>query len=248
MNEKTVKLKKDERIDDLHRSGYMIIQDPKRFCFGIDAVLLSGFAKANKDEVVLDMGTGTGVIPILMEAKTQCSQFVGIDIQPESVDMAKRSVKLNELEDSVFIQEADIKGLSNVFKNGSFDVVTCNPPYMNSGGGMVNEYSPKAIARHEILCNLEDVMIAASSMLRFAGRFYMVHRPGRLVDIFNLSRKHGLEAKTMRMVHPYADKEPNMVLLEFTKGGKPLLKVEPPLIVYLMNGEYTKELLDIYYN
>lgn len=248
MSEKTVKLKKGERIDDLHRCGYMIIQDPNRFCFGIDAVLLTGFAKVKADEVLLDMGTGTGVIPILLEAKTECEQFVGIDIQEESVDMAKRSVYMNGLEDRIFIQQADIKELGNIFKAGSFDVVTCNPPYMNSGGGMVSEYTPKAIARHEILCNLEDVMHSASQMLRFGGRFYMVHRPNRLVDIFNLSRRYNLEPKTMRIVHPYSEKEPNMVLLEFTKGGKPLLKVEPPLIVYLMNGEYTKEMVDIYYN
>ena len=248
MSEKTVKLKKGERIDDLHRCGYMIIQDPNRFCFGIDAVLLTGFAKVKADEVLLDMGTGTGVIPILLEAKTECEQFVGIDIQDESVDMAKRSVYMNGLEDRIFIQQADIKELGNIFKAGSFDVVTCNPPYMNSGGGMVSEYTPKAIARHEILCSLEDVMYSASQMLRFGGRFYMVHRPNRLVDIFTLSRKCNLEPKTMRIVHPYLEKEPNMVLLEFTKGGKPLLKVEPPLIVYLMNGEYTKEMMDIYYN
>lgn len=248
MKQINAKLKKGERLDDLHRSGYMIIQDPNKFCFGIDAVLLSGFAKVRINEMVLDMGTGTGVIPILLEAKTEGRKFVGIDIQEESVDMARRSVELNELGDRIFIQRVDIKKVTETYKCGSFDVVTCNPPYMNAGGGMVSEHSSFAIARHELLCNLEDVVCAASKMLRFGGRFYMVHRPNRLVDIFYLGRKHNLEPKVMRMVHPYAEKEPNMVLIEFAKGGKPLLKVEPPLIVYLNNSEYTKELLDIYYN
>lgn len=243
-----VNINPNERVDDLHRNGYLLIQDPERFCFGIDAVLLAGYAKMKQNEVALDMCTGTGVIPILMEAKTDGEQFVGVEIQEESAEMAQRSVKLNGLENNIFIQQGDIKELDKMFRLGSFDVVTCNPPYMPNGGGMLNEYTPKAIARHEILCSLEDVISMSDKMLRVGGRFYMVHRPTRLADIFALARQYHLEPKRMRLVHPYVEKEPTLVLLEFVKGGKPMLKVEPPLIIYLVNGEYTAEIRDIYYN
>lgn len=243
-----VKINKGERVDDLHRNGYLLIQDPEKFCFGIDAVLLAGYAKMRKNEIALDMCTGTGVIPILMEAKTDGEQFVGVEIQDESVEMAQRSVALNNLQDKIYIHQGDIKALDEFYKLGTFDVVTCNPPYMPSGGGIVNDYSPKAIARHEIMCTLEDVMCSADKMLRVGGRMYMVHRPARLPEIFNTAVKYHLEPKRMRFVHPYVEKEPTLVLMEFVKGGKPMLKVEPPLVIYLVNGEYTSEIRDIYYN
>lgn len=243
-----VNINKNERVDDLHRNGYMLIQDPERFCFGIDAVLLAGYAKMNKNEVALDMCTGTGVIPILMKGKTDGEQFVGVEIQQESAEMAQRSVLLNDLENNIFIQHGDIRELDKMFRAGSFDVVTCNPPYMPNGGGLLNDRTPKAVARHEILCTLEDVLSMADKMLRVGGRMYMVHRPARLVDIFVLSRQYHLEPKRMRLVHPYVEKEPTLVLVELIKGGKPMLKVEPPLIIYLINGEYTSEIRDIYYN
>ena len=243
-----VNINPHERVDDLHRNGYLLIQDPSKFCFGIDAVLLASFAVAKEGEQVMDMCTGTGVIPILMEAKTRGRFFTGIEIQPESVEMAQRSVLLNGLEDKILICECDIKELDKEFPLGSFDVVTCNPPYMQRGGGMVNEYSAKAVARHEILCTLEDVAIAADKMLRVGGRFYMVHRPSRLPEIFQRAVKHHLEPKRMRFVHTYIDKEPTLVLIEFIKGGRPMLKVEPPIIIYNADGEYTSEIKDIYYN
>jgi tRNA1Val (adenine37-N6)-methyltransferase len=243
-----VEIKPNERVDDLHRNGYMLIQDPERFCFGIDAVLLAGYAKMKQGEVALDMCTGTGVVPILMKGKTDGEQFVGIEIQPESAEMAQRSVKMNGLEGNIFIQQGDIKELDKLYRLGSFDVVTCNPPYMQSGGGLLNEYTPKAIARHELLCTLEDVISMADKMLRVGGRMYMVHRPTRLADIFSLARQYHLEPKRMRLVHPYVEKEPTLVLLELIKGGKPMLKVEPPLIIYMINGEHTPEINDIYYN
>ncbi len=244
----TVNINPNERVDDLHRNGYMLIQDPERFCFGVDAVLLAGFAKMKRGEVALDMCTGTGVIPILMEAKTEGDSFVGVEIQEESAEMAQRSIRLNHLEDRIFIRQGDIKDLDKMFKLGSFDVVTCNPPYMPNGGGLLNEYTPKAIARHEILCTLEDVLNMSDKMLRVGGRLYMVHRPSRLADIFTYARAYHLEPKKIRFVHPYVEKEPTLVLIEFIKGGKPMLKVEPPLIIYLINGEYTAEVRDIYYN
>lgn len=243
-----VNINPNERVDDLHRNGYLLIQDPERFCFGVDAVLLVGFAKMKQNEIALDMCTGTGVIPILMEAKTDGEQFVGVEIQEESAEMAQRSVLLNNLENKIFIQQGDIKELDKMYRLGSFDVVTCNPPYMPNGGGLLNEYTPKAVARHEILCTLDDVLSMAEKMLRVGGRMYMVHRPSRLADIFCLARQYHLEPKRMRFVHPYVEKEPTLVLVELIKGGKPMLKVEPPLIIYLINGEYTAEVRDIYYN
>lgn len=243
-----IDINEDERIDDLHRNGYVIIQDPKRFCFGVDAVLLSGFCKVKKGEKVIDLGTGTGIIPILLEAKSQGSQFVGIDIQDESVEMALRSVKINNLENKIEIYKADIKEIDSIYKPSSFDVVTSNPPYMNSGGGLVNNYAPKAIARHEIYCTLDDVAKSAGKLLKFGGRFYMIHRPHRLTDILVTLRNNKLEPKVIRFVYPYIDKEPTMVLIESIRGGKAMTKVLPPLIIYEKTGDYTKEVYDIYYN
>lgn len=242
----TIKLKEQERIDELHRNGYQIIQNPKGFCFGMDAVLLSGFARVRAGERVIDLGTGTGIIPILLEAKTEGAFFIGLEIQHDSADMAKRSAALNHLEHKVKIIEGDIKEASRLFGKSVFDVVTSNPPYMNENHGLVNENAPKAIARHEVLCTLEDIVREASFMLKPGGRFYMVHRPRRLIEIINVLSSFQLEVKRMKMVHPMADKEANMVLLEAVRGGKPLLKLEPPLIVYKEPGIYTKEIYDIY--
>lgn len=239
-------LKPNERIDDLQRNHYQIIQDPERFCFGMDAVLLSGFARAKEGDRVIDLGTGTGIIPILMEAKTDAESFVGLEIQPESADMAARSVLLNHLEKKIRIVTGDLKEAGSIFGAASFDVVTCNPPYITEHHGITNEKSPKAIARHEILCSLEDVIAQASKLLRPGGNFFMVHRPFRLVDIFVLLRQYHMEPKRMQLVYPFADKEPNMVLLEANRGGKVQLTVEKPLIVYQEPGKYTDEIYDIY--
>ena len=236
-----------ERVDDLHRNGYVIIQDPKRFCFGIDAVILSGFAEVKKGEKVMDLCTGTGIIPILLEAKTEGSHFTGLEIQEESVEMARRSVRLNGLEDKVTIDFGDVKNTEALYRASSFDVVTVNPPYMNEGGGLKNGYSPKTIARHEVLCSLEDVVDAAARLLVPQGRFYMVHRPHRLTDIMVTLRNHRLEPKRLRFVHSYADREPVMVLVEAVSNGKPMVKVMPPLIIYKEDGEYTGEIMKIYY-
>ena len=236
-----------ERVDDLHRNGYVIIQDPKRFCFGIDAVILSGFAEVKKGENVMDLCTGTGIIPILLEAKTEGSHFTGLEIQEESVEMARRSVRLNGLEDKVTIDFGDVKNTEALYRASSFDVVTVNPPYMNEGGGLKNGYSPKTIARHEVLCSLEDVVDAAARLLVHQGRLYMVHRPHRLTDIMVTLRNHRLEPKRLRFVHSYADREPVMLLVEAVSNGKPMVKVMPPLIIYKEDGEYTGEIMKIYY-
>ena len=239
-------LKPNERVDDLQRNHYKIIQDPERFCFGMDAVLLSGFAKAKEGDRVIDLGTGTGIIPILMEAKTKASDFTGLEIQPESADMAQRSVVLNHLESKIRIVTGDIKEASSLFGAATFDVVTSNPPYMTEHHGITNEKSPKAIARHELLCTLEDVISQAAKLLRPSGSFYMVHRPFRLVDIMVLMREYHLEPKRMKLVYPYIDKDPNMVLIEGLRGGRPRMTVEKPLIVYKEPGVYTDEIYEIY--
>lgn len=239
-------LKPNERIDDLQRNNYRIIQDPERFCFGMDAVLLSGFAKAKEGDHVIDLGTGTGIIPILMEAKTKASNLVGLEIQPESADMAQRSVELNHLEKKIRIVMGDIREASSIFGAATFDVVTSNPPYMTEHHGITNEKSPKAIARHELLCTLEDVICQAAKLLRPGGSFYMVHRPFRLVDIMVLMREYHLEPKRMKLVYPYIDKDPNMVLIEGLRGGRPRMTVEKPLIVYKEPGVYTDEIYEIY--
>lgn len=237
----------NERLDELHRKGYKIIQDPNRFCFGMDAVLLSAFANVRKNEKVLDIGTGTGIIPILMEARYGGESYVGIEIQEDVADMASRSVKYNNLEEKIIIDNADVKDALELYGSSHFDVITTNPPYMTVDKGLINPSDTKAISRHELSVKLEDIVSISSKILKNKGRFYMIHRPARLVEIMNVMRKYNLEIKRIRMVHPYIDKEANMVLIEAMHDGKPFLKVENPLIVYEKSGEYTKEVMDIYY-
>ena len=236
----------DERIDDLQRNGYRIIQKKKGFCFGMDAVLLSGFAQVKEGEVAVDLGTGTGIIPILLEAKTNGKHFTGLEIQEEVAEMAGRSVRLNQLEDRVDIVRGDIKEASRLFGKASFDVVTSNPPYMNDNHGLKNPDLPKAIARHEVFCTLDDVCREASLLLKSGGRFYMVHRPHRLVEIITALKTYKLEPKRMKLVHPFVDKEANMVLIEAVRGGRSMMKVEAPIIVYREPGVYTREIYDVY--
>ena len=235
-----------ERIDELQRNGYRIIQNPEKFCFGMDAVLLSGFARVRKGEKVLDMGTGTGIIPILLEAKTEGRHFTGLEIQEESADMARRSVAYNDLEEKVDIVTGDIKAASRLFPLASFDVITSNPPYMTDAHGIKNPNAPKAIARHEVLCTLEDLVRETSRLLRPGGRFYLIHRPFRLVEIFQTLTAYKLEPKRMKLVYPFVDKEPNMVMIEAVRGAKSMIKVEEPLIVYKEPGVYHDVIYDIY--
>lgn len=241
-----IDLKDGERLDDLGRKGYRIIQNPAAFCFGIDAVLLTGFAKIKAGSKVLDLGTGTGIIPILLEAKTQAAHLTGLEIQQESADMARRSVAFNGLEKKISIVTGDIKEASALFGKGTFDVVTCNPPYMIGAHGLTGENDKKTIARHEVLCTFEDVAREASAVLKPGGTFLLVHRPFRLVELFGTLTKYHLEPKRMKLVHPYVDKEPNMVLIEAKKGGNSRISIESPLIVYKEPGVYTDEIYDIY--
>ena len=221
-----------ERIDELQRNGYRIIQNPEKFCFGMDAVLLSGFARAKKHENCLDLGCGNGIIPILMEAKTDGNHFTGLEIQQESADMARRSVALNALQDRIDIVEGDIKDASKIFGASSFHVVTTNPPYMTAQHGLTNLHEAKTIARHEVLCSLEDIIRESAKLLVPGGRFLMV--------------QYRIEPKRMRLVYPYVDREPNMVLIEGLRGGKSRMTVEKPLIVYKEPGKYTDEIYEVY--
>ena len=241
-----IELKSDERLDDLQRNGYQIIQKKNGFCFGMDAVLLSGFARVKQGEKAIDLGTGTGIIPILLEAKYEGEHYTGLEIQDEMADMATRSVALNHLEEKVSIVKGDIKEASRLFGAASFDVVTSNPPYMNDAHGLKNPDLPKAISRHEVLCTLDDVTREAARLLRPGGRFYMVHRPHRLIEIITALTKYKLEPKRMKMVHPFVEKDANMVLIEAVRGGKSMSKVEAPIVVYQEPGVYTQEIYDIY--
>ncbi|MCR4589638.1 MAG: tRNA1(Val) (adenine(37)-N6)-methyltransferase [Lachnospiraceae bacterium] len=241
-----VELKEGERFDDLQRNGYEIIQDKDRFCFGMDAVLLSGFATVKSGGRLMDLGTGTGILPILLSAKTGGKHFTGLEIQHDSADMARRSVIHNRLEDRIDIIEGDIKEARQLFGAASFDTVVSNPPYMTEDGGLKNPDEPKAIARHEILCTLSDVVEAAAYLLKEGGAFYMVHRPWRLPEIFSEMQKKKIEPKRMRMVYPSMDKEPNMVLIGGRKGGGPGLKCEKPLIINGEDGKYTREITEVY--
>ena len=240
-----VKLKDTERIDDLQLKGLKVIQDKNGFCFGIDAVLLANFAKVKKRAKVVDLGTGTGIIPVLIAGKSEAEKIVGVEIQEEVWEMANRTVKLNDLQERVEIVKGDIKTIDKQLEVHGYHVVTSNPPYMHMNG-IQNPNDKKAISRHEVLCDLEDVIRAASRLVMPRGKFFMIHRPTRLIDIVTIGRKYRLEPKIMRFIHPRADKAPNLLLVEFTKGGKPDLKIMDPLYVYDNEGNYTQEILDIY--
>lgn len=242
----TIDLKDNERLDDLQRNGYRIIQNPEKFCFGMDAVLLTGFARAGSSDRLLDLGTGTGIIPILMEAKYHCAHLTGLEIQPESADMAARSVALNGLTERIEIVTGDIREADRIFKSASFDCITCNPPYMIGRHGLTNPDAPKAIARHELLCTFEDVARQTAKLLKPGGHFFLVHRPFRLAEIMGTLMQYRLEPKRMQLVYPYVDKEPNMVLLEAVRGGRSRMTVEKPLIVFESPGVYRQEMQELY--
>lgn len=239
-------LKAGERLDDLQLRGYQIIQNPGRFCFGMDAVLLSAFAKVRRGERALDLGCGNGILPLLLAAKYPGEHYAGLEIQEESAGMAVRSVKLNGLEEKIDIVTGDIKEAASIFGAASFEVITTNPPYMIGSHGLKNENKALYIARHEALCTIDDILRESAKVLKSKGRFYMVHRPFRLPELLAEMSAAKLEPKRMRLVYPYVDKEPNMVLIEGLKGGNPRMEVEPPLIVYEKDGTYTQELRAMY--
>ena len=242
-----IKLKENEKIDDLEFKNLKIIQNKDGFCFGIDSILLTDFAKNIKqNSKVIDLGTGTGIIPILLYGKTKNTKFVGVEIQPEVAEMANRSVKLNLLENNIEILNTNILELSKIYNRGSFDVVTTNPPYKKINTGVINENNKKLISRHEITASLEDFIRTASFLLKDLGEFYMVHRPDRLVDIFYEMRKNKIEPKKIKFIYPNKNKKTNLVLIKGIKNGKQFLEFENNLYVYNEDGNYTNEILKIY--
>ena len=241
-----VKLLENERIDDLQYKGLRLIQKKDGFCFGVDAVLLANFADVKKNDAVLDLGTGTGVIPLLIAGKTEAGRILGLEIQREMVEMASRSVKLNGLEDRVEIVCGDIKKAREIFGLSGFDVVVSNPPYMNFGSGLVNRSDAKAIARHEILCTLEDIISVSRGILKPGGQLAMVHRPERLADVVYFMRNYGIEPKYIRFVHPSPYKKANLFLIKGARGGRPQLKTLEPLYVYDEKGNFSSEINRIY--
>lgn len=242
-----IEVKDNERIDDLELKNLKIIQNKKGFCFGIDSVLLADFAKEIKNNAnVLDLGTGTGIIPILLCGKTNLKKIIGIEIQKEVADMAKRSIKLNNLENRFEVINENILNLKNIFNNQSFDVIVTNPPYKKKDTGIINKNKGKIISRHEVTAELEDFVMIAKELLKDKGVFYMVHRPERLVDILSLMRKNKIEPKKLRMVYSHVDKEPKLVLIKGIKNAKPFLKVEKNLYIYDEEGNYKEEILRIY--
>jgi len=246
LNEKSNYLKSGERIDDLQLDGLKIIQNPKGFCFGIDAVLLSNFIKLKRNESAVEFGTGTGIIPILLSGKASFEKIRAFEVQPEVADMARRSVMMNGLESRIEIIQDNLIEAGKYFEKGTLDVVFSNPPYISGEGGIKNDDTLKMISRHEILCSLEDIILQASRLLRFRGRFYMIHRPNRLVDILTLCRAHSLEPKEIRFIQPFHDKKPNIFLIMCSKGGQSDLKFHDPLVVYNKDGSYTDEIYRIY--
>lgn len=236
----------DETLDDLQLKGIHLIQKKDAFRFGVDAVLLANFANVRKGNEVIDLCTGTGIIPFIIAGKTEAKRVTGIEIQREMVEMANRSTKLNRLEDRVTFIEEDLKNLRVLKSIPKAEIITVNPPYKLNQSGILNPNDKTAIARHEILCNLEDVIIASRILLKDNGRLYMVHRPERLADILCLMRKHKIEPKRIRMVHPNTKKAPNIVLVEGQRDGGQFLKWEPPLYVYNDEGGYSNEINRIY--
>ena len=214
-------IKPGERLDDLQLNGLELIQDPNKFCFGVDAVFLSDFVRVKPGETVLDMGTGNGIIPVLLSAKTQGKKFTGLEIQPDTAEMARRSVRLNHLEERIEIVTGDIKEAAEIFKPAFFDVITTNPPYMPAEHGLRNPDSARAIARHEVMCSLDDILRESMRLLQDKGRFYMIHRPFRLTEIMIKMNQYKIEPKRIQFIYPYIDKEPAMVLIEGVRGPGP---------------------------
>ena len=240
-------LKENERIDDLQINNLKIIQNKNGFCFGIDSVLLSDFAIGIKDNSkIIDLGTGTGIISILLTAKIKAKEIVGVELQNEVADMARRSVVLNNLESIVSILNQDIRNLDKILNNGFYDAIVTNPPYMKMDSGLINENPMKLISRHEVQCTLEDIARISYKMLKNNGEIYMVHRPDRLVDIMEIFRKYNLEIKEMRLVYSNYNSQANLVLVKAVKNGRPFLKIKKPLYIYEEDGKYTNEVLKIY--
>ncbi len=242
-----MQIKSNQRIDDLEYQGLKIIQDTQGFCFGIDSILLSDFAKEIKENSkVIDLGTGTGIIATLLCKKTKLQQIIGVEIQKDTAQMAQQSIILNKLENKFKIIQSDIKNIDQILQPESFDAIVTNPPYKKAQTGLTNQNEKQLISRHETTATLEDFIKTAKKMLKDKGDLYLVHRPDRLVDIISLLRQNKIEPKKIKFIHPNTQKEPNLILIKATKNANPFLKVEKPLYIYNNKGEYTDEILKIY--
>ena len=235
-----------ERLDDLQCDGLYLIQNPDKFCLGIDAVLLSNFVKVKKDGYAVDLCTGSGIVPILLSTKTKAKKITGIEIQSDIADMASRSVSYNKLDEKIDIINDDISNALKYIKHSCVDSVCVNPPYMKDMAAIKNPDLPLAIARHELLTDLETVINIANKLLKENGRFFMIHRPSRLSEIFASMKQNRIEPKRIRFIHSYIDSKANLVLIEGLKGSGVWLDVEPPLAVYKEKNVYTDEVLKIY--
>lgn len=242
-------LKENERIDELGINDLKIIQNKNGFCFGIDSVLVSDFAKnIKKDSEVIDLGTGTAIIAILLSAKTKAKKIIGVEIQKNVAEMAIRSIKMNQLTDKIEIVNTDIRNLliTKTMNSNCYDAIVTNPPYLKENTGLKNENEEKLISRHEVKCTIEDIARVSYQLLKDKGEIYMVHRAERLIDIIQTFRKEKLEIKNMRFIHPKEGETANLVLIKAIKNGKPFLKIEKPLYIYNKNGDYTQEIKEIY--
>lgn len=241
-----ITLNSDERLDTVPGSCYKIIQNIKKFSYGTDAVLLANYCNVKRGSKVVDLGTGTGIIPLLLVGRFEADKIYGLEIQKDMAEMAERSIILNKLQDKVKIINMDLRNVSDFFKKESFDVVTSNPPYMVNGGGIINSDDNFSISRHEICATLEDIVKSAEFLLRDKGEFYMIHRPYRIADIIWNLRKYKLEPKSICLVYPKIGKKPNMVLIKGVKRGNPEVRFDDPIYVYNEDGSYTDEIYKIY--
>lgn len=246
MSEPMILQNEYERLDDLQYKGLRLIQDTRAFCFGLDAVLLANFAGVPGGAFVMDFCSGNGIIPVLLAGKTKAKEIVGVELQEGAASLAKRNIALNQLEGRVRVEHADVKNVGEQYPKESVDVITCNPPYLAKGSGLLSPTPEKALARQESSCTLGDFIKAAAGLLKQHGRFYLIHRPERLGEIIIEANREGLQVKRLQMVHPAPEKTANLVLVEAVKGVREGLKLEPPLYVYDSAGEYTAQIYRIY--
>lgn len=249
-----MEIRKNERIDDLGINDLKIIQNKEYFCFGTDSVLLANFVKSeNSNNVILDLCSGSGVIPIILSAKKKYKKIFGVELQSEMYDLFDRNIKINNLEDSIISINENVKNIKDIRKKvtsimgkDKIDIITCNPPYKEIGTGLTTNHDVKTIAKCEVMCNLEDIFITSSKLLGKGGKLYLVHKPERLSDLIYFGRKYNLEAKEIRFVYPKIDKKPSIVLISYRKDGGNETKVLEPLIEYNDDMSYTDEIYRIY--
>jgi len=239
-------MNQEMRWDDLQLGGLGIYQDKRQFCFGVDAVLLADFCRIRPKERVLDLCAGNGIIPILLAGKTKAKHIMGLELSERNCELFRKSVERNQLSEKLSVCCGDIKDIKTVVSGAEFDVVSCNPPYMEAGSGLLNAEDEVTWARHEVMCTLSDVLDAAAWSVKSGGRVCMIHRPHRMEDLLVGMRQRKLEPKRFRAVYPKPGKKASMILVEALRGGNPGMDVLPPLYIYDESGCYTREIDEIY--